>query len=1081
MLYRLSVDVGTASVGYAIWLLDEDLKPVRLFYGGSRIFSEPTIAKTGELKKAKKRLNRNARRQLQRKARRYRRLTYLFPLVGLSSEQVAEAARKARLDGHGILEMRARAAEEPIGLPELMRVLMHLGKRRGYSGTFRVQPKDGKSKSEKGKVQSGVIQTHSVLQGRTIGQYLFELHRQGKPTKNIYALRSDYLDEFERIWKTQSRHHPVLNRRDASGAPVKERFRQAIFYQRPLRAFSDKVGECPLIPGEKRAPKAHPAFQRFRIQETLNNLGWGRRSRPLSEEQKRVIKDMLLSRGEVSFDSIYKELDKKGLLPEAGECLNMDTPSRDALRGNSTLAGFRALKLDKQWEGLDDSVQNEVICFLADMTTPELPDIPGWEEGLSDEARAFIDDMVATGKFDRLSKMRHFESGRASYSVEAMTKLLPLLEEGMRTDQAVAEGIKRGWFASEDFEPLGYLPPFEETGNALVDVAMRQVKAVVDEIVSCLGCNPAQVIVEMGREMGLGWMKKRELENRLNQNRLRNRDLAEAVIGEGCSPSRENRIRLQLWKEQGGDPNLSEGKIAHCIYSGRPINISAALDGSKTQLDHIRPRKRFFDTNRPQYLVLCLSEANKFKGDRTPWEAFHDSPEAGGIRYEWDDIVRRIKQLPREAGFKKKLLLSKETEPQDIEDFLDRQMHATQWVARLAAQWMKHICPDVWVTKGWLTAQLRRQWGLETVIDEVRRLEGLPPCKNKHGEWNKRLDHRHHFIDACVIGLTSRGLFQQAAKAFREQAEVKDDWDDIEFVADPPIPPQALRKQVLDVCKRMVVSHKPDRFLSAKWFDDNPFGLFVEHRDNDGAEERWVVHREPLIDLVSRAGKEGRTALPVDQARKNLERVVGESLRAMLLETLDECVKSNRSIPDEFSNIRRYPRSEKSPVIRKVRVRVAEFNPDSHKIVKHRQRLANGERYKVLASAENAYVEVREHEEAPADVRVVSMFQALEGPKTPENGVRRFYKGDMVTYRDRPGTVYVIRKICKADGSHPIRIYLVPHSEARTVGGGSKEGMPPMKAADGLVEVRPSTAHMLRHFHTTPAALRPVIGRLMRE
>lgn len=1069
--YRLALDIGTASVGYAIYLLDEKLQPYRLLYGNSRIFSEPTIAKTGELKKAKKRLTKSARKQLSRKEHRYRQLSHLFPLIGLSSDDVSTISRKRESKEETVLALRAKAVGQQISLPELMRVLMHMEKRRGYAGAFRVKTKD----KNKGKAEAGVEQTHAALgEGRTIGQYLYTLYQRGESTKNIYALREDYEKEFNQIWDVQSKYHDVLNRCDADKVPIKERFRKAIFKQLPLQGFSDKVGECPLVEGEKRAPKAHPVFQQFRIQETINNLGWGRKEEKLTPGQRQIIEQMLAKKAEVSFESIYKQLRKNGCVPETGVCLNMDTPNRDGIRGNSTLAGFKTLKkLDGVWLALDDETQDAVIRFLADMPTPELPDIPGWRDKTTPDAADFIDKMVDTGKFDRLSKMRNFESGRASYSVKAMQKLLPLLiKNGISTDEAVNEGIKQGWFPSNVFEPLGYLPDFEETGNALVDVPIQQVKKVVEEITECLG-NPAQLIVEMGREMGVGAEQKRKRETQQAKNRNANRKLNEELITGGHNPSRENRMRLQLWKEQGGDPNLSDAKIAHCIYSGKPIKISDALDGNATQLDHIRPRKRFFDTRRPQYLILCISKANKAKADQTPWEAFHDSPEVEGIRYDWDGIETRVKQLPRDARFKKKLLLSKVTDAQDEKEFLDRQMHATQWVARSTGQWMKHICPDVSVSKGWLTAQLRYQWGLETVIDEVREGEGLPKCKNKHGEWSKRMDHRHHFIDACVIGLTSRGLFQQAARSFRQQAERLESWSDIKFKVDPPI--EDIRRQALDVCKQIIVSHKPDRFLSSKLFDDNPFGLQVENEDDK--EKKWLTHRVPLIDLVSKTTREGREALPESNARNNLVNVAGDELRALLLNKLDECLLEDIPFQQGFANLRRYE-SEKSPPIKMVKIRVTEFDPESHQIVEHEQKQLSGKRYKVLKSAENAYVEIKEKEDSGVDERVVPMFQALEAGK-PEKGVRRFYKGDMVTYSKNPGVVYVLKKISREDDRHPIRINIIPHSESRTVGG--NRDCAPMRVSDGLIEVTPNTVHYLRHFHTTPAGLKPVIGKLLRE
>ena len=82
-----------------------------------------------------------------------------------------------------------------------------------------------------------------------------------------------------------------------------------------------------------------------------------------------------------------------------------------------------------------------------------------------------------------------------------------------------------------------------------------------------------------------------------------------------------------------------------------------------------------------------------------------------------------------------------------------RHLVDTQYLSRLAKCYLSHVCdPDrVWASPGRLTAMLRARWGLNGIL-------GGGSVKN-------RRDHRHHAVDAFVIGCTDRGLLQKISRA----------------------------------------------------------------------------------------------------------------------------------------------------------------------------------------------------------------------------------------------------------------------------------------------------------------------------
>lgn len=116
---------------------------------------------------------------------------------------------------------------------------------------------------------------------QTVGQYLYNQLRENPHTslKNQVFYRQDYLDEFEAIWNTQSKHHPQLTDR------LKEEIRDVIiFYQRKLKSQKGLISFCEfesqeMIVNSNRktiglrvAPKSSPLFQEFKIWQILNNV-----------------------------------------------------------------------------------------------------------------------------------------------------------------------------------------------------------------------------------------------------------------------------------------------------------------------------------------------------------------------------------------------------------------------------------------------------------------------------------------------------------------------------------------------------------------------------------------------------------------------------------------------------------------------------------------------------------------------------------------------------------------------------------------------------------------------------------------
>ncbi|MGD9788358.1 MAG: type II CRISPR RNA-guided endonuclease Cas9 [Sulfuricellaceae bacterium] len=1065
MPYRLALDIGTASLGLVAVSLDERGEPGQVLYSDLRIFSEPLLpAKAGgvgEPKKAARRLARQSRRLIERRSRRLRHIAHLAPLIGVDAETVHADS------GQRIHRLRALAAHQRIELPDFLNVLLKLAKRRGYGGSFRV-----KGEGEEGKVEHGIKQLRQQLEGKTLGEWLLNRHEKGESLKlkesGLYAHREMVEEEFNRIWDEQEKHHPSLRGSAEVGGreqPIRRHFFEAIFHQRPLKSVSAMVGNCPLEPTLPRAPWAQPAAQAFRIEKQLADLRWGmgRQALPLSEEQRAFLRALLADpakltkEGKISFKKVYEALEGVGLRPSHRNTFNADRFSREELKGDTTRKAMQGLGMLGEWEALTDRVRVQIINLLADLDPAFFDDV-NWPAKLVTEKTvknpqtgekrlvrkprqllpetvAFINRLVDGGQFDRLGKMG-FDGGRAGYSIKALQGLTAaMISQGVDEHGARQACYPQEEKARDSRERLS-LPPV--TGNVVVDVALRMVWRAVNDAIGVLGGPPAQTIVEMTRDMALGLKARGEIEKKIDRNRREREKAKKELSAHGKAPTNSNVLRYLLW---------SQLDQKYCPYCEEIVCMDDALDGNKTHIDHILPRSLTRVGRQRSHLILAHRWCNHEKGDRTPFEAFgHDSE-------RWNLIQHRASVLKANKQFNKArylLLQDYEGEVLDdkaIADFSERQFHETSWIAKLTAQWMREVCADVAVSRGELIAQLRQAWRLTTVIPQVRLESGLPvldedgkaisaedferykACWEGHrGEGtpqtdrrpDKRIDHRHHLIDALVIAQSSRGLYQRMARQYKALAERRQAGEPVRLRAIPEPPMAGLRDKALELVRHATVRHKPDRHPAGAFFQQTAY--------------RKVYTEEGKIRLAVRAELSALTDAngSLDKARKGIADIVSPETRAIVSAAFEQRIAAGQGVKEALSTPIPDPRygRERPRFIKKVRVyqRIGRGFIDGENAiaVTHRQRDGTVLSKHYLSDG-YAYVALKTDNGKLAEANSVSLWAAVRRSAKPGEGEVRYYPNETLVDSET-GQHYVVRQI-KADAT----LMLTLASEAREV------------------------------------------------
>ena len=283
---RLGLDIGTNSIGWAAVLLDERGEPCGLLDMGVRIFPdgrEPSKRGDGPSNAVARRTARGQRRRGDRyKARRTKLLGALVD-YGLMPQDPAE--RKS-LESKDPYELRARALDNALEPHELGRALFHLDQRRGFKSNRKMagdEKEDGQLRVEISGLRGRIEESGA----RTLGKYLHRRRKKGKdvrarPEAGLRAERAMYEHEFDEIRKAQEHCHDLKPQQW-------DDLRRIITDQQDLRPVDPGWCQFEFENKEKRAAKALPVFQEFRILQEVNNLRISvgiEPSRRLSEDER---------------------------------------------------------------------------------------------------------------------------------------------------------------------------------------------------------------------------------------------------------------------------------------------------------------------------------------------------------------------------------------------------------------------------------------------------------------------------------------------------------------------------------------------------------------------------------------------------------------------------------------------------------------------------------------------------------------------------------------------------------------------------------------------------------------------------
>ncbi|MFA6650670.1 MAG: type II CRISPR RNA-guided endonuclease Cas9 [Candidatus Paceibacterota bacterium] len=795
MRYTIGLDVGTASVGWAI--INNDLNRIEDL--GVRVFESAENSKDGESLAKPRREARSLRRRLDRRGYRLNRIKSLFQQYDLLTENEIIQAHSIANNPY---EIRTKALDKIVSDKELFISIYHIAKRRGY--------KSNRKKADEGDDEARVVLSSAKRNKellsekyRTAGEMLFkdELFIDSKRNKGgsykKCILRESLINEVETI---------LIKQKELGNKKITNEFYNdivdAVSHQKPFASGDDiknKVGNCIFEKEEMRAAKATPSFQLFNFLQKINHIKIKNKEtgeeRSLSDRERQLIIEKAYNQKKINFNSLRKSLNlsdkekfninsyfikKKEAEDKTEEEIIKTIETKEKIPSLETIYIFKD-KFSDYWNEFKD--KRDVLDKTAEILTIYKTD--------SDITKHLEEIKLPSEVIDNLLSLSFNKFGHLS--LKALNKIIPFLEEGFTYDESCKK-------AGYDFKASGKnqnykLPPIDKEEvlitNPVVKRSVSQTIKVVNAIIDRFG-SPESVNIELARDLNKDLIERRNIQKIQKENR-ENNEKAKESIEENFKLEQvrgQDIIRMRLYKEQNGK----------CIYSGKTIDENRLFEDGYTEIDHIIPFSRSFNDSFNNK-VLVFSSSNQDKLNRSPYEWL------GGDENIWKDFEARVLSMKGISYRKRQNLLTKKVAKDDL---ITRSLNDTRYASKFLKNYIQRNLKfsesdkknKVLTINGQATAYIRKRLGL-----------------NKDRQENDR----HHAQDAVIAATVNPALINKINRfaKYKELSKYLECGKKLDRIKDEE-EKEFFDREIIDEAKNFVSTH--NRRFSFK--DEQPWDTF---------------------------------------------------------------------------------------------------------------------------------------------------------------------------------------------------------------------------------------------------------------
>ena len=398
-------------------------------------------------------------------------------------------------------------------------------------------------------------------------------------------------------------------------------------------------------------------------------------------------------------------------------------------------------------------------------------------------------------------------------------------------------------------------------------------------------------------------------------------------------PTRSDVLRYKLWLEQK----------YRSPYTGQPIPL-AKLFTSAYEIEHVIPQSRYFDDSFSNK-VICESEVNKLKDNLLGFE-FIKKHHGEMIELSFGKVVKiftegEYEQFVKDHYGRNRTKMRKLLMDSIPEDFIARQLNDSRYISKVVKGLLSNIVREkgeeeaisknVIVCTGGVTDRLKKDWGINDVWNKIilprfQRLNEMTdtaqftvqttnghevpsmPLEFQKGFNKKRIDHRHHAMDAIVIACANRNIVNYLnnesasgkSKVSRYDLQVllcdkvkTDDKGNYKWMIKKPW--ETYTQDVYHVLKHIVVSFKQNLRVINK--ATNMYAHFEEGKKKSAKQEgtNWAIRKPMHKDTVfGEVNLRQVKTVSLNEAIKNPSRIVEKEFKEKLQLLLQEGYDAKR-------------------------------------------------------------------------------------------------------------------------------------------------------------------------------------------
>ncbi|MCI1904303.1 MAG: type II CRISPR RNA-guided endonuclease Cas9 [Enterococcaceae bacterium] len=746
---NLGFDIGIASCGWSVVATEGG----RILETGVSIFPAASASKNVE-----RRQFRQARRLLRRRKNRVKDAKKVLEEYGFPYT--------AELINYDPYRARVKGVSEKLSREELAAAIHHLVKRRGISYSL-VDAEDEEGSSYK----ASLTHNQKALQNETPAEIqlkrLTEFQKVrgqvevegsgetgGKVLLNVFPTK-DYLEEAKKILEKQQEFYPeitdemiqkiiaiIQRKRDYFKGPGNEKSRTDYGIYRTngetlTNLFEILIGKDKIFPDEYRAAGNSYTAQVYNLLNDLNNLRIGQTEsgRLSSEQKKQILTELKTTTKAVTMMKLISKV--AGVKEDQIHGYQINSDEKPEIH---SMPIYR--KIHKNFLSLGYDITEwptELLDKLGDILTLNT------ENGeirriLTDELQAkypllnndLIDKIIENKTWFALTSNQKWHR----FSYKTMKLLIPELLHTSKEQMTILTEmnlIKKGRNDYNGKNKIDIKRLSENIYNPVVRKSVKQTMKIFNELIKKYP-NIAYIVIEMPRD-GNEEEVRRDIQKFQKKNKKEKDDarqefqdisgLSDIQLIAKFRKSKKFATKLRLWYQQMGK----------CPYSGKTISPEDMYSNEELfDIDHIIPRSVSFDDGLNNK-VLCYAEANRKKGNNTPYEYFKTGQGQG-----FAAMKAMFKSNKRVPGAKiRNLFFTEDLNNIEVRKrFIARNLVDTRYASRVVLNELqqfvdsKNMDAKVTVIRGKFTSKLREKWNVSKSRDT----------------------HHHHAIDAAVIAVS---------------------------------------------------------------------------------------------------------------------------------------------------------------------------------------------------------------------------------------------------------------------------------------------------------------------------------------